>query len=266
MSQPTITFIVKASTDESTVIRSINSIRRQNQNNCNIIAYTNKKALTKNIKEMYPDIKVIRAKNNVDFCEKFNKNLEKIKTDYCVIINGDEVVSPNASEALTSYDDDAVIFNISKKKGLINFSPVYNQETLEDTASYLKGNQSVWAIAFKPKLLIKNKIELLGFSYEDQSLFVLSCISHAKSVAFHNNVIAYKESFKKPETISFEFFDEHKDIVLDSLEQFIKFDKSAERKQVIQNYILPCLEDYYNDKSFISRQKKKRMLRKYMGI
>lgn len=250
-----ITFIIRAKGNFNATCRCINSIKRQTVDSYKIMAFVYNETAFDNLQSLYPEVKFKLAKDDKNFKNKFNSLIHKIKTKYCMLVDSDSVLTPNAAETVLQHEEDLVIFNISKINTANKFEPYYSKFDLVDEASFMKQNQSVWAVAFRPDFISKNEIKLKGFRYPKQALFLLLCMSLSKTTAFHRECLVYKHIVTPGTPITVEFFQDNKNEIKRAMKGFTCKGNKEAKIQLIKNFLLADIEESYS-LSFFKRLKR----------
>ena len=260
-----VTFIVKATNDVNRVMRCLASIDRQNNKNYKVIALCSLKEAKLLIEEQYPHFEVKKIKKAVSFVENLNKVLPTLETEYCVIVNYDEILSPDAVDLILSSDSDVVLFNISsltKDK----FSPRYSTSSEWSVAEYMKEGYTLWNNAIKSEIIVKHNITLEDLTYCSQSIFLLLSYSFAESFTVFNTVIAYREKLMKKKHIEYKEFEKHLKALKAIVKRFTKKKMFDEKECVVTDFALSQLGEVYKEESFFRRLRKKRLLKTMIGI
>lgn len=263
--ESSVTFIVKATNNKNQVMRCLASISRQYNKNYKVLALCSLKAAKEEIERIYPQFETVKIKKAVSFVDNLNKYLPKIDTEYFAIVNFDEILSPDAVDLILNSESDVTVFNISALKGT-KFSARYSTKSDWTLAEYMRDGLTLWNNAIRSRIVIDNSITLNGLEYCAQSMFLLKCYSYAESIKTFNTVVAYREKLMKKKKICYEeFLESAKDLkkILKRLNKKKMFD---EKEQIIGDFVVSQLGDMYKEKSFKDRMKKKRMLKRMIGI
>lgn len=263
--EKSVTYIIKATNNVNQVMRCLASIKRQENKNYKVIALCSLKEAKLRIEEQYPDFEVIKIKKAVSFVQNLNKVLPRLETEYCVIVNFDEILSPDATDLILSSDSDIVLFNISSLSK-DKFEPRYPVSSDWNVSDYMKTGFALWNNAIKSEIIVKNALKLEELTYCAQSIFLLLCYSHAKSFSVFKNVIAYREKLMKKKKITFEEFEANKRPLKAVIRRFSKKKMFDEKECVVADFALSQLGDIYREPSFFKRLQKKRVLRSMIGI
>ena len=261
-----VTFLVKATTDRNKIIRCLNSIYRQTVSNFKVVAFCSVEGIIPELKETYPGIRIVPMKNAKAYVNKLNEEFANLDTEYCTFVNFDEVVAPNATELILSKKADAVIFNIAKRNPKYKFAPRYPVDSQLNFVDYVKKGMLIWNGAVRSDIIKDNMIKLQDFCPALQLLFMLECYSWADNIAIDNNVIAYRDGFKEKELPNYNQFAQNCKRIGKIIKRFEKKGMLDVKEQIVTDFVVSQLKDYYNEKSFLRRMKKRYLLRKYMGL
>ena len=263
--EKSVTYIVKATNNVNQVMRCLASIERQENKSFKVIALCSLKEAKTRIEEQYPDFEVIKIKKAVSFVQNLNKVLLRLETEYCAIVNFDEILSPDATDLILSCDSDIVLFNISSLSK-DKFEPRYPVSADWTVSDYMKTGFALWNNAVKSEIIVKNSLKLDELTYCAQAVFLLNCYSYAKSFSVFKNVIAYREKLMKKKKITFEEFEANKKALKAILKRFTKKKMFDEKECVVTDFALSQLGDVFREPSFFKRLRKKRVLRSMIGI
>lgn len=260
-----VTFIVKATNDKNRVMRCLASINRQQNKNYKVLALCSLKAAKEEIEKLYPQFETVKIKKAVSFVDNLNKYLPKIDTEYFVIVNFDEILSPDTVDLILNSKSDATVFNISALKGT-KFLARYSTKAEWTLAEYMREGLTLWNNAFRSKVVIENSVSLGGLEYCAQSVFLLKCYSYSETIKTDNTVLAYREKLMKKKRITYEEFLENVKDLKGILKRISKKEMFDEKEQIIGDFVVAQLGDMYKEKSFFKRAKKKRLLKRMIGI
>lgn len=255
MATEKVTFIIRAKNGYNAACRCINSVRRQTVSAYNIIVCVYKKADLKQLKEAYPDIRFEHVKNDNGYVEKFNFCVKESDAKYCVMLDDDGLIAPDAVETILNYDEETVIFNIAKINEEGRFRTYYANKTLENEVNYIKRIQSVWAVAAKTDFLKEKGISLKGLDYPNQALYLLMCMSLANKIAFTVKCLVYKWTVIGDKEITAEFFEENKNDISRAIKAFAESGRNKAKAQVIRIFMINEIEESF-ELPLIKRVKK----------
>lgn len=260
-----VTFIVKATNNKNKILRCMASIARQKNKNYKVIAICSSEGARKQIEKKYPDVLILEIENAAAFAERVDEALALVQTEYFAAVNFDEVLAPNAVNVILSSKKDIVLFNTSHLKGA-KFTAWYSLPGKASLAGYMKYGFSIWNNAIKTQIVKDNSISLKSIDYCGQAMFLLRCYSFAESFRVTDNVIAYRENEPKKARITYEQFNENQEIIEAALNSFSKREMLNEKEQLIGDFVLVQLGEAEKEGSMIERMKKKRIIRKMIGI
>ena len=258
----TVTFIVKATNNKNKILRCMASISRQKNENYRVIALCSSEGVKKQIKKSYPDFMVIDIENAAAFTEKLGEAFSLVDTEYAMLVNYDEVLAPNAVNVILSKKKDVVVFNGSVLKNS-RFVPRYSYPDGFTLAGYMKSGFSVWNNAIRTSIIKNNSLSLDALDYCTQAMFLLRCYFHADSFSVTDEVIAYRE-IQTAKTAG-EFFENRKELE-SILKNFSERGMIDEKEQIVSDFALAQLVEVYRESSFFKRMKKKRLIKKMLGI
>ena len=260
-----VTFFVKATNDWNKVIRCLSSIERQINRNYKIVAFCGIPDIITKLINSFENISVIPIDGTKDFVKKLNEEFKKIDTDYCAFLNFDEIIAPNTVDLILSKESDAVIYNIAKK-GKIKFAPRFPVDKQLTLVDHIKKGLIIWNTAIKSEIILKNSIKLQGDSSPLQALFLLDCFSFADTIDICPDVIAYKDGIAKKSLPTYQQFRSNRKTIGRISKRFSKKGMLEVKERVVTDFVVSQLIDYYTEKSFITRMRKKRLIKKYMGL
>lgn len=266
MENKTITFFVRAKDDTSSVVRSLCSIRRQGFQNYKVIVVSYREELSEKISNLYPDFKVFTEEGDKGFCMRFNTEIQNVDSDYCVIVNGDSVLTQHAAKAILLHDEDSVLFNLSRTGTAFKFEPIYGESDFKNPGTYFKKMPYLWGIAFKPSLIRKKKITLTGIGYPDQMLFVHQCVSASKKVGMHKGILLYKRWLQLEHEVTFAYFFHNRKTILRVIKNYKSKHRNLERSAFVERFVFPCLENYYTETRPLNKFAKLILVKRYLGI
>ena len=255
MAREIITFIIRVNNGYNSACRCINSIKRQTVSDFKILACVYDKSDMDLLKKAYPDVKFAHVKNDKGYVKKFNSYVSECKSKYCIMVDGDALIAPDAVEVLLKQNNDTVIFNIAKINEEGRFRGYYAQKTLENESNYIKRIQSVWAVAVSPELLRKKEISFKGLGYPNQALYLLMCLSLANEVTFLQNCLVYKWTVIGDKEITAEFFEKNKDDISRAIRAFAESGRNKAKAQAIRIFLMNEIEESF-ELPFIQRIKK----------
>lgn len=245
MAKEKIDFIIRAKSGYNAACRCINSVLRQKTPDYNIFAYVYNKADLEKLEEEYPDIKLELVKNDKGYAKKFNLRVKESDAKYCIMLDGDGLVTPDIVENILKYEEDTVIFNIAKLNDNGRFKLFYANKSLENEANYIKKIQSVWAVAVNPAMLREKNIKLKGLDYSNQALYLLMCMSLAKKVAFTARCLVYKMTVIGDKEITAEFFQKNRNDITRAIKAFASSGRNKAKAQVIRIFMINEIEESF---------------------
>ena len=255
MAKEKISFIIRAKNGYNSACRCINSVKRQSVPKYDLLVCVYKKSELEQLKKEYPDVKFKYVKKDKAFVEKFNEFARASKSKYCVMLDGDSLIAPDAVETILEHNSDTLIFNIAKINEEGRFRGYYANKTLENEVNYIKRIQSVWAVAVKPDMIRDKDISLKGMDYPNQALYLLMCMSLAKEVKFTLKCLIYKWTVIGDKEITAEFFEENKDDISRAIKAFADSGRNKAKAQVIRIFMMNEIEESF-DLPVIQRLKK----------
>lgn len=246
MSNDKLTFIIRAKNGYKAACRCINSVKRQTNPAYDVVVCVYKKEEKEKLEKEYSDIRFDFVKNDKGYVKKFNDVAGQSDSKYCVMLDGDGIVAPDAVETILSHDENTVIFNIAKMNDNGKFKLYYANKTFESEANYIKRIQSVWAVAVKTSFVAENGIKLKGLDYPNQALYLLMCMSLADKVAFNEKCIVYKWNVISDKEITAEFFEENKEDITRAIKAFAQSGRSKAKAQVIRIFMINEIEESFD--------------------
>ena len=261
----TVTFIVKATNNKNKILRCMASISRQKNDNYRVIALCSSEGAKKQIEKNYPDFMIIDIENAAAFTEKLGEAFSLVDTEYAMLVNYDEVLAPNAVNVILSKKKDVVVFGGAVLKNS-RFVPRYSYPDGFTLAGYMKSGFSVWNNAIRTSIIKNNSLSLDALDYCTQAMFLLRSYFHAESFSVTDEVIAYREKQTAKTAITFgEFFENRKELE-SILKNFSERGMLDEKEQIVSDFVLAQLGEVYRESSFFKRMKKKRLIKKMLGI
>ncbi len=255
MGNEKIAFIVRVKDNFNSACRCINSIRRQTVDSYTVKLFVYDEEIAKQLAKEYPKYRITLVKDDVDFRNKVNSIISRMKSKYGMLINSDALLVNDAVETILRHDEDMVVFNFAKSDSRGRFQPFYPGWALTDEARFMSQTQSVWTFAFKPQMLIDNKVKFRGLQYPKQLLFMYMCFAMAKTVAFETDVLLYKWTALPRHEITADFYEDNLDSIKRMMKSFRKKGNKRARALIIKNIIAVGIESSF-DKPFFKKMKK----------
>lgn len=260
-----VTFFVKATNDRNKIIRCLSSIERQINQNYKIVAFCSISKIVPRLINSFKNIHVVPIKGAKDFVAKLNEEFKKLDSTYCTFVNFDEIVAPNTVDLILSKESDAIIYNIAKKRKR-KFAPRFPVDKQLTLVDHIKRGLIIWNTAIKSDIILKNSITLQGYGSPLQALFLLDCFSFADKIDICPDVIAYKDDIVKKGIPTYEQFRSNRKTIGKISNRFSDRGMFEVKEQIVTDFVVSQLIDYYTEKSFFTRLRKKRLLKKYMGL
>ena len=261
-----VTFLVKATGNRHKIIRCLNSIARQTNPNYKIIAFLSVDNLKGRMKRDYPGIEIVKTEDTPDFVTKANAALRRVATSHCMFVNYEEIVAPNAVDAVLTQDADVLICNISRKNTKNRFVPRFAADKTADVLQHVKRGLQLWNAAIKTDVIRKNALSLSSYSAAMQELFLLECIAFAKTVAVEQSVLVYKDTLAAKQTPTFAEFKAHKGRIKLLSKRFQKQGQLELKQQLIMDFVVSQLSNYYEETGPFAKLRKRRLLKKYLVL
>ena len=264
--QDSVTFLVKATGNRHKIVRCLNSIARQTNPNYRIVAFLSVADLAKRLRRDYPGITIISVADTADFVAKSNAFLAKPETAYVMYVNYEEVLAPNCVDVILSRKADVLLCNISRMNTKNRFAPRFSSEKQADVLLHMKKGLLLWNAAIKTEILQKNGLSLSAYSAAMQELFLLEAIAFSEKCEVEQSVLVYKDTLAAKQTPSFDEFRQHKKRIKTLSRRFQKSGQLALKQQLIMDFVVSQLSNYYADAALLSRHRKRRLLKKYLVL
>ena len=168
------------------LLRCVNSIRRQKQNNVKIV-FLSKTEIDEQYRNQFPDdlqVKVVKTS-----AAGMNECIRELDCSHFLFVRYDTIFSQNSLAQITSLEkDEGLIFNYSYKTSRNEFelAPFYNNVNF---VSQFERLPFALNIVFSKSVLLKNNIRFSDFKYSDQYLFILNYYTSSKNIKCSNDVL-----------------------------------------------------------------------------
>lgn len=169
--------------------------------------------------------------------DKVNKALKEADGKYILILNADEILTPNAAEELINGAGEAgSVCNISVKSDDKPFVNYNNVITFGDAEK----NISLANILFSADIIKNNNIEFEGNEQEHELLFILRYLESAGAEpAVVNKILVYRQSDYRYDRYRLEFFCEKSEEISKIAESFAECGRETSLILIIRHIILP---------------------------
>lgn len=245
MTKEKLTFFVRINNNFNVACRCINSIRRQTVTDYEIKAFVYNNKVRENLISQYEDISFEAVENDKAFLDAFNCALKTSDAKYCMLVDGDSIVSVDAVEEILKHNEDFLVFNISKINIENKFKPFYANNTLNDEAAFIGSTQSVWVFAAKPEFLVRKDISLKGLGSPLQALFMLLCLALSEATCFIKKSLVYKWSINSRAVIDGDFYRRNCADIRRALRAFSKKGNNKARAEAVRVFALAEIEEIY---------------------
>lgn len=264
--QQCVTFLVKATGNRHKIVRCLNSIARQNNPNYKIIAFLSVDNLKGRLKRDYPGIEIVKTADTAEFITKANAALRRLDTSHCMFVSHEEVVSPNAVDVILGENKDVLLCNISRKNTKNRFIPRFSADKTTDVLQHMKRGLLLWNAALNTELLRRGNLSLFSYTPAMQELFLLENIALADSVGVEQSVLVYKDTLSAKQTPTFEEFKTHRGRIKQLSKTFQKKGLLSLKQQLIMDFVVSQLSNYYEETGPLSKFRKRRLLKKYLVL
>ncbi len=264
--QQSVSFLVKATGNRHKIVRCLNSIARQNNPNYKIIAFLSVDNLTGRLKRDYPGIEIIKTADTPDFVAKVNARLRRLDTSHFMFVSHEEVLSPNTVDVILTENKDVLLCNISRKNTKNRFAPRFSADKTADVLLHMKRGMLLWNAALRTENLQRTNLTLSSYTPAMQELFLLETIANASSVGVEQSVLVYKDTLAAKQTPTFEEFKSHRGRIKQLSKRFQKKGLLELKQQLIMDFVVSQLSNYYAETGPLSKFRKRRLLKKYLVL
>ena len=264
--QQSVSFLVKATGNRHKIVRCLNSIARQNNPNYKIVAFLSVDNLKGRLKRDYPGIEIVKTADTADFVEKANACLRRLDTSHCMFVSHEEVLAPNAVDVILRENKDVLFCNISRKNSKDRFLPRFPADKTADLLLHMQRGLLLWNAALRVKNIQRDNLSLSSYTPAMQELFLLENIALAESVGVEQSVLVYKDSLVAKQTPTFEEFKAHRSRIKQLSRRFQKKGLLSLKQQLIMDFVVSQLSNYYEETGPMSKLRKRRLLKKYLVL
>ena len=259
-----ITFIVKGTDDKNSLGRCLKSIYRQSNKSYRIVVITNLDE--SDIEPFNNDEKTefVFIKKKKDFLKTANAQIKQLKSRYFIYVNSDSIIPPDAVEKILDCDADVVVFNISRQGSNKRFGSVYPRGDKFTLAKYIKCGVSVWNNAISTEYVINEKHFLTDWSYFSQLMYLLKIYSGVRTVGLISDVLICRSTLIRKKKISYAQFSANRRLLTKIMKGFAEKDMNDVKRQLVADFVLSNMGEYYKEKRFIFRLIKKHRFKKYI--
>ncbi len=259
-----ITFIVKGLDDKISLGRCLKSIYRQSNRSFRVVVITSLKKKDVAFLNGNEKTEFVFINDKKEFFKASNKQIGQLETRYFMYVNSDSVVPVDTVEKILCRDEDTVIFNISKPDKKDKFKAVYPKGEKFSLSNYIKCGVSVWNNAICTQYVKKEGLFLNDWSYFSQLMYLLKLYSSVGTIGIISDVLVYRATLIKKKKISYIQFSENRRLLTKIMKGFSAKNMSAVKKQLVADFVLSNIDEYYDEKRFIFKLIKKHRFRKYI--
>ncbi|MEE1321985.1 MAG: glycosyltransferase [Acutalibacteraceae bacterium] len=259
-----ITFILKATDDKSSLGRCLKSLYRQSNKNFSVIVITNLKKTEIASLINSTEAEFIYIDKKKDFFGVANNRIKELKSRYFMYINSDSVIPPNAVEVILNHDEDTVVFNLSKQDKNGKFTTVYPENNKFSLSEYIRCGASIWNNAICTEYVINEGLFLSDWAYFSQLIYLLRIYSGVRTICIIPDVLVYRAVLITKKKISYEQFSSNRQLLGKILKGFTVKNMNDVKKQIIADFVLSNIDEYYNEKRLVFRLVKKHRFRKFI--
>lgn len=246
MREEKITFILRVRSDFNSACRCINSIKRQTVGSYEIVGAVYEKETAEKLKKTYPEIEFSVTPENIDCRDKFNEIIYSSEAKYCMMVDSDSVIASDTVERILKYNEDLIIFGISKLNPAERFAPFNIIQPSMTADEYMELNQSIWAMAVRTDFITGKKIQFKGYGYENQALFLLLCLSLSSATVFDSANLVNKVSIPKKIPVSSVFYCKNRAEISRAMKAFKAKGDNKSCAQLIKHFLILEIEESYN--------------------
>lgn len=261
-----VTFIIRATSDERRLSRCLNSIYRQTNSSFKIIVITNVAEIDDDFKNKYPKLKFFNISKKKNFFKSANKRIPKIDTRYFMYVNSDTVLAPNSVDVILSHNENAVVFNTAKLNKNGGFHNIYPQNDSFNLTEYIITGVSIWNTAFDTKFVLDARVFLDGLKYFNQLMYQLKILSKAVDAKFIPEVLFYRADIIEKKDVTYDQFVKNRKLLKKIVDDFTARNMNDVRKVIVSEFVFNNIDEYYNEKNLFRRLAKRYMFSKYICL